>query len=221
MKVSLKWLKELIDTKLSDSKLIEKLTDLGLECSLSKIGPSFNKIVVGKVEKVEKHSNSDHLSLCQVNIGEKSFLQIVCGAPNVKKDIHVPVAIIGASLDNGNFKIKKTEIRGEDSEGMICSEKELDLGSNNEGIMILDKKSKIGTSFKDFLNLKEDTLIDFDLTPNRGDCLSFLGIAREVAILESKCHKTLMKKVIADNTFSIAENDDFVIDNITINIEDI
>ena len=111
-----------------------------------------------RVKKVEKHSNSDHLSLCQVDIGEKPFLQIVCGAPNVREGIYVPVAIVGSSLGNGDFKIKKTKIRGENSEGMICSEKELDLGSSHKGIMVLDKKGKLGTSFKDFLNLEKSTL---------------------------------------------------------------
>ena len=108
MKVSLKWLNELIPIKSSLEDLIEKLTDLGLECSSSNLGPSFDKVIIGKVLKVEKHSNSDHLSLCDVDIGDKDSIQIVCGAPNVKNGIYVPVALVGASLDNGNFKIKKT-----------------------------------------------------------------------------------------------------------------
>ena len=220
MKVSLNWLKELINTKLNSDNLVAKLTDLGLECSSSEIGPSFKGVLVGKVELVSKHMNSDHLSLCKVNVGHENLLNIVCGAPNVKENIYVPVAIVGATLGNGAFKIKKTKIRGENSEGMICSEKELDLSDNHKGIMILDGECNIGTPFEDFLNLQKDTLIDFDLTPNRGDCLSFLGIAREVAILESKKHESLLKEVIAGNSFDYAENDELANNNISINIED-
>ena len=87
MKISLKWIKELIDTNLNTDQLLEQLTDLGLECSSSSLGPSFKKVVVGRVEEVEKHGNSDHLSLCRVDIGESELLQIVCGAPNVREDI--------------------------------------------------------------------------------------------------------------------------------------
>ena len=167
MIISLKWLKELINTKLSKDDLVEKLTDLGLECSDSSVGPSFSSVVVGKVKSVEKHNNSDHLSLCTVDIGEQSNLQIVCGAPNVKKGINVPVALVGATLANGAFKIKKTKIRGELSQGMICSEKELDLSDNHEGIMILDKECELGTPFESFLGLESDILIDFDLKQER------------------------------------------------------
>ena len=185
MKVSLKWLKELINTNLNSDNLVEKLTDLGLECSSSIIGPSFNGVVIGKIESVKKHANSDHLSLCEVDVGDKKNLQIVCGAPNVKENIYVPVAVVGATLGGGDFKINKTKIRGESSEGMICSEKELDLGGKHDGIMILNKECNLGTPFKDFIGLEEDIVIDFDLTPNRGDCLSFLGIARKIRVGES------------------------------------
>ena len=220
MKVSLKWLKELIDTNLPSNELVSKLTDLGLECSSSIVGSSFSGVIIGKIESVKKHANSDHLSVCKVNIGSKDFLNIVCGAPNVKENIHVPIAIIGATLGNGAFKIKKTKIRGEKSEGMICSEKELDLSNNHEGIMILDKQCELGIPFKDFIGLEEDVIIDFDLTPNRGDCLSVLGIAREVAILESKNHNSLMKEIIDKNTFNIIESDDSIDKNISVTIED-
>jgi len=97
MKVSLKWLKELIDTNLPINELVSKLTDLGLECSSSTVGPSFSDVIIGKIKSVKKHSNSDHLSVCKVNIGSKDFLNIVCGAPNVKENIHVPIAVVGAT----------------------------------------------------------------------------------------------------------------------------
>lgn len=219
MKVSLKWLNELIPIKSSVEDLVEKLTDLGLECSFSTLGPSFDKVIIGKVLKVKKHSNSDHLSLCDVDIGHKDSIQIVCGAPNVKNGIYVPVALVGASLDNGNFKIKKTKIRNEESNGMICSEKELDIGEDHSGIMILEDKPIPGTSFKEYLNLEEDVLIDFDLTPNRGDCLSFLGVAREVGILNSEHHDDLTKRVIKDNSFEILRNKNKINNQISVEIE--
>ena len=203
MIVSLKWLKELIKTNISKDDLVKELTNLGLECSDSSTGPSFNGVVIGRIESVEKHANSDHLSLCDVNIGSDSNLKIVCGDPNVKKDINVPVAVVGATLSNGDFKIKKTKIRGEFSQGMICSDRELGLSDEHEGIMILDKKCKLGIPFEDFIGLEKDTLIDFDLTPNRGDCLSFLGIAREIAILESQDHASLTQNIVKTNLTSL------------------
>ena len=220
MKISLKWLNELIDTKLSKEDLVAKLTDLGLECSGSQIGPSFSGVVTGKVESTKKHPNSDYLSICKVNIGNDTLLNIVCGAPNVKNDIYVPVAVVGASLDNGSFKIKNTKIRGENSQGMICSEKELGLSDDHEGIMILNQAPTLGVPLEQFLDLEKDMIIDFDLTPNRGGCLSFLGIAREVAILESKSHNVLLDKVIKDNLFKIINNEDLVSDHISVCIED-
>tara|TARA_B100002051_G_scaffold67769_1_gene64292 strand:- start:10459 stop:12861 length:2403 start_codon:yes stop_codon:yes gene_type:complete len=220
MKISLNWIKELINTELEVDVLLENLTDLGLECSSTMAGPTFKNVVVGKILKVEKHNNSDHLSLCQVDIGDQDYLQIVCGAPNVKEDIYVPVALVGASLGNGSFKIKKSKIRGEESFGMICSEKELDLGDSHDGIMILDEKPSLGLPFEDFLKLDNDVLIDFDLTPNRGDCLSFLGIAREIAILDNTSHQDLTNKVIKDNTSDINENETLIDSQISINIED-
>ena len=211
MIISLKWLKEVINTKLNKHDLVKELTNLGLECSDSTIGPSFSGIVIGRVDSLEKHANSDHLSICSVDIGDDSNLQIICGAPNVKQGINVPVAIVGATLSNGEFKIKKTKIRGEVSQGMICSEKELSLSNNHDGIMILDEGCKIGTPFEEFIGLEKDVLIDFDLTPNRGDCLSFLGIAREVAILESLHHSDLTKSVIDANTYNIPENKESIL----------
>ena len=108
MIISLNWLKEVVETKLSKDDLVKKLTDLGLECSDSIVAPSFKGVVVGRVFSVRKHANSDHLSLCSVDVGGKSSLQIVCGAPNVKEGVTVPVAIVGSTLSNGKFEIKKS-----------------------------------------------------------------------------------------------------------------
>ena len=222
MKISLNWIKELINTELEVDVLVENLTDLGLECSSTMVGPTFKNVVVGKIIKIEKHTNSDHLSLCQVDIGDNDYLQIVCGAPNVKENIYVPVALVGASLGNeaAPLKIKKAKIRGEESHGMICSEKELDISDSHEGIMILKDQPILGSPFEDFLKLKNDVLIDFDLTPNRGDCLSFLGIAREISILDNISHQDLTDKVIKDNTYDVKENEHLIDSQISVNIED-
>ena len=167
MITSLNWLKEIIDINLSKSELVKKLTYLGLECSDENRGPSFEGVFVGKINNVKKLANSDHLSICNVDVGMQQKINIVCGAPNVKTGILVPVAVIGANLLNGKLKIKKSKIRGELSHGMICSEKELEIGENDNGIMILDDYLKIGEKLDTALNLSYDTLINFDLTPNR------------------------------------------------------
>tara|TARA_A100001011_G_C14312427_1_gene846262 strand:- start:1622 stop:4021 length:2400 start_codon:yes stop_codon:yes gene_type:complete len=220
MIISLKWLKELINTNLDTDVLVSKLTDLGLECSFSDIGVSFGGVIIGKVNSIKKHSNSDHLSLCQVDIGSDSDLQIICGAPNVKNNIYVPVAVVGSTLDNGKFKIKKTKIRGEVSNGMICSEKELGLSENHKGIMVLDGDLNPGDSFEDFVSLEKDTIIDFDLTPNRGDCLSYLGISRELGIIESVSQSEIMENIFKKNPFKIVESGADINSQISVEIED-
>ena len=136
----------------------------------------YSKIIIGEILTVDKVKDSDHLNLCVVNVGDKTE-EIVCGANNVKPGILVPVALPGASLNDGEFKIKKVKIRGVTSNGMICSEEELDISDNHEGIMILDNGEKVGDEFNQFID--NDDLLDIDLTPNRGDCLGHLGVARE------------------------------------------
>ena len=185
MIVSANWLKDYINFNSSMEKLEEGLTGLGLECTIKTKDYGFSGVVVGKVLSNNKIKDSDHLNLCLVDIGNEK-LEIVCGAPNVKEGIYVPVAIPGAILDNGNFKIKKTKIRGSTSNGMICSEKELGISDAHEGIMILKGDFNLGDNFIDSLDLDKDKAIEIDLTPNRGDCFSHLGVAREIAILENK-----------------------------------
>ncbi|MDC2984646.1 phenylalanine--tRNA ligase subunit beta, partial [Candidatus Marinimicrobia bacterium] len=221
MIASLNWLKEIVDINTSNSELLKNLTNLGLECTSINTGPSFENVYVGKIINVKKHKNSEHLFLCSVDVGDENKLSIVCGAPNVKKEILVPVAVVGAKILNGKFKIKKSKIRGEYSHGMICSEKELEVGEDDSGIMILDNSFKIGEKLEVALNLKQDTIIDFDLTPNRGDCLSYLGIAREIAILESQNHSIIRKKMIDSLFFEYSKNDEKVEDLISINVEDV
>jgi len=183
MKISLNWLNDYVSTNKSSSQLVELFTQLGLECTYTEKSFKLDNIVVGKVLSCIKHPNADRLKICSVDIGSKT-LEIVCGAPNIDKDLLVPVAKEGAAF--GEFKIKKTTIRDVVSNGMICSGKELGIDDNHEGILILKNNLEIGTSIIDALNLKDDVIFDFDITPNRGDCFSHLGIARELAIIENK-----------------------------------
>ena len=183
MKISKKWLNKYIVSNKTDSQLADAFTLLGLECTVKKSNLLDSNIVVGKVKNCTKHPNADRLKLCKVDIGEKKLLTIVCGAPNIRKNITVPIAKVGSKI--GNFTINKTKIRDALSEGMICSGKELGLNDNHDGIMILNNKLKVGEELNQALSLIE-SIFDFDITPNRGDCFSHLGIARELAIIENK-----------------------------------
>ncbi len=149
MKISRNWLNNYIVSSKTDEELVDAFTQLGLECTSSKINSLDSNIVVGKVVKCVKHSDADKLKVCNVDINENELLSIVCGAPNVKSDILVPVAKVGSKF--GDFEIKKAKIRGIVSNGMICSEKELGLSDNHDGIMILGKDFKRGYQLKDLL----------------------------------------------------------------------
>jgi phenylalanyl-tRNA synthetase beta chain len=181
MKVSVRWLKELVDFDLPVEELARRITDAGLEVeTITALGQDLDKVVVGEVTAVSKHPRADKLSVCEVGVGSEN-LQIVCGAPNVRAESKVPVALIGAELPGG-VRIANGSLRGVDSFGMICSEKELEIGEDEAGIMILDSDLKVGEPISSALGL-EDYVLDLDLTPNRPDCLSVLGVAREVAAL--------------------------------------
>jgi len=182
MKVSLNWLNDYLDVSGTAEEISDRLTALGLEASFENRGKSFTDVVLGKVVKCGPHPNADKLSVCEVDVGDNDNYSIVCGAPNVKEGIYVPVAKVGATLNNGDFKIKQAKLRGVESHGMICSERELSISDEHEGIMILDTKVDVGTPIEEILTFKEDTLFEIDLTPNRGDCLSHLGVARELRI---------------------------------------
>jgi len=180
MKISLDWLKDLID--LDDQTpegLAALLTDLGLEAKVEAHPLDFTGVVVGRVLEVSSVPAADRLSLCQVDLGEE-LVSIVCGAPNVAQGQNVPVATVGAVLPGG-FKVKKTRIRGQVSQGMICAEDELGLSDDHTGIMVLSSEAETGQDFKDYLSRNEDIVFDLDLTPNRGDCFSHLGVARDLA----------------------------------------
>ncbi len=179
MNISTRWLREWVDPKVSDTELSEKLTMTGLEVErVAPVAPPFEGLVVGIVMSCIKHPNADKLNLCEVDIGDDSNLQIICGAPNVRKGLKVVVAKVGSVLPN-NLKIKKAKLRGVESRGMICSEAEMGLSDCHDSIMELDASAVLGENVRTCLDL-DDNIIELDLTPNRGDCFSVLGIAREV-----------------------------------------
>ena len=179
MNISTTWLREWVNPDVSDEVLAEKLTMAGLEVDgIAPVAPLFDGVVVGQVVSCEKHPNADKLSLCQVNIGQSDNLQIICGAPNVKQALKVVVATVGSKLPNG-LKIKKAKLRGVESCGMLCSEAELGISDSHEGIMELSSDATLGESVRIHLDL-DDQIIELDITPNRGDCFSVLGVAREV-----------------------------------------
>lgn len=181
MKFSEHWLREWVDPPLSVTDLTEQLTLAGLELdSIEPVSTAFRRVVVGEILQVDPHPSADNLHICQVNVGHLTPLNIVCGAPNVQVGIRVPTALVSAQL--ADVVINQATLRGVTSEGMLCSPKELGLGEFAEGLMVLPKDTSIGVDIYDYLNLA-DVSIDIGLTPNRGDCLSILGIAREVSAL--------------------------------------
>ncbi|MDY7032216.1 MAG: phenylalanine--tRNA ligase subunit beta [Thermodesulfobacteriota bacterium] len=187
MRVSFNWLREYVDIDISPDELGDALTMAGLEVeSIIKIDPDLNNVVIGRIMSIENHPNADKLSLCRVTTGGDSY-SIVCGAGNIKVNDTVPLALEGAVFPNG-MKIKKTKIRGEFSEGMICSEQELQIGEDTQGIMILDGTLELGEDIASALQLK-DHIFELDITPNRPDCLSIIGVAREIAAITGKTLK--------------------------------
>ena len=178
MKISINWLNDYVDIKnISVSEIVDKLTYAGLEVEeVDDQAKKFENIVIGYVKEVKKHPNADKLSLCKVNDGKDDY-SVVCGAPNVAAGQKVAFAKVGAVIPNGGIKLEKVKIRSEVSFGMICSERELGLGDNHEGIMVLDPSLKEGLSFADAMEMN-DTILEIAITPNRADALSHIGIAR-------------------------------------------
>jgi len=182
MQFSEAWLRELANPALDTAALVEQITMAGLEVdAVTPAAAEFSGVVVGQVVSIAAHPDADKLRVCQVAVGEAEPLQIVCGASNVREGLKIPAALIGAVLP-GNFKIKKSKLRGELSFGMLCSEKELGMAEDADGLMELADDAPVGMDIRDYLELN-DQLIEVDLTPNRADCLSVEGIAREVALL--------------------------------------
>jgi len=184
MKVSLSWLKDYIDIVMDPADLAEALTMAGLEVeSVSDRYAYLQSVVVGRIEEVRPHPNADKLRLCRVDTGERR-VSVVCGAPNVREAMLAPLALPGTVLPNG-VRLAKSVIRGESSEGMLCSDSELGLGHNPGGIMELKPSAKPGEKLSESLGLS-DTVFEIGLTPNRPDCLSVIGIAREIAAIQKK-----------------------------------
>ena len=178
------WLRQYVNPALGTDELADALTMAGLEVEeVRTIAPAFSGVVVGEVLSCRDHENSDHLHVCEVNAGTGETLQIVCGAPNVTPGIKVPCATVGAELPPGEdgkpFKIKLGKLRGVESQGMLCSARELGISEESNGLHILAEDAPIGVNIREHLKL-DDTLFTLKLTPNLAHCLSVAGIAREV-----------------------------------------
>ncbi len=210
MKFSEQWLREWVNPDLSTSVLGHQLTMAGLEVdAIEPVAPAHSGVVVGKILSAEKHPDADKLQVCQVDVGELSEqpLQIVCGAKNARKDLLVACAMVKAVLP-GNFKIKKSKLRGVVSMGMLCSENEIGLADSAEGIMELPTDAPVGTTLNDYLKL-DDVSIELGVTPNRGDCFSIAGVARETGVMT---RSTVTPIVIKEQSVTID-------DHLNINIE--
>ncbi len=181
MKFSEQWLRGWVNPQVDRDELVARLSMAGLEVdSVTPAAGDFSGVVVGEVLSTEQHPDADKLRVCQVSNGAETF-QVVCGAPNVRPGLKIPFAMIGAQLP-GDFKIKKAKLRGVESNGMLCSQAELQVGEGNDGLMELPSDAPVGEDIRVYLAL-EDASIEVDLTPNRGDCLSLAGLAREVGAL--------------------------------------
>lgn len=196
MRISYEWLKTMVDVPENPSDLVDEFVRTGTEVeAVERVGADLDHVVTAKVISKQPHPDSDHMYVCQVDVGEKNLgadgkpepLQIVCGAQNFNEGDHIVTAMIGAVLP-GDFKIKKSKLRGVVSMGMNCSERELGLGNDHDGIIILPKDAPVGMDFTDYRGMS-DTVIDCEITPNRPDCLSMCGMAVEVsAMLDEDTH---------------------------------
>ena len=181
MKFSEQWLRSWVNPQVSRDDLVARLSMAGLEVdSVSLAAGIFTGVIVGEVLSTEQHPDADKLRVCQVSNGAETY-QVVCGAPNVRPGLKIPFAMLGAELP-GDFKIKKAKLRGVESNGMLCSASELQISDDNDGLMELPADAPVGQDIRVYLDL-DDASIEVDLTPNRGDCLSLAGLAREVGAL--------------------------------------
>ncbi|MDF2867923.1 MAG: Phenylalanyl-tRNA synthetase beta chain [Gammaproteobacteria bacterium] len=204
MKFSEQWLREWVNPAVTSEQLVEQLTMAGLEVdSIEPVAGRFSGVVVGHVLAVQPHPDADRLRVCQVDVGQSDTLNIVCGASNVREGIRVPVAVIGARL-GADFTIKRAKLRGIESQGMICSAQELGLAETSQGILILADEAPLGQDFREYWQLN-DNAITVELTPNRGDCASVNGLAREIAALNGMLKKQLViNSVAAKHTEQLA-----------------
>ena len=211
MLISLEWLKEYVDIKENREELENALTMIGQEVEAVEIqGKNLDNVVIGKIVEYGKHPNADKLTLTKVDIGEGEPLQIVCGAPNHRLGDKVIISKVGAVLP-GNVKITKTKIRDIESCGMICSEKELGIGNDASGVVILPEDAPIGMEYREYAKLN-DTIFELEITPNRPDCLSHIGIAREIAAYYGRKVKY--------PSYDLLESVEDVSNNVKIEIED-
>lgn len=209
MKISYNWLKQFINTEKTPDEVAGILTGTGLEVEsvekVQAIPGGLEGLVIGFVKECGQHPNADRLRITKVDVGGEADLQVVCGAPNVAAGQKVVVAVVGTTvypLEGEPFKINKSKIRGEVSEGMICAEDEIGLGHSHAGIMVLPEDVKVGTPAKDYFQLKDDYMLEIGLTPNRADAASHLGVARDLAAF------LRTEVVMPDVTgFAIAETD--------------
>src|SRR6188768_3358385 len=181
------WLRAFCNPPLSTQQIADTLTMGGLEVEdLRPLAPPFTKVVVGEIKEAVQHPNADRLRVCQVDVGQGALLNIVCGAPNARVGIKVPTALVGAELPPGEdgqpFAIRVGQLRGVESQGMLCSARELKLSEDHGGLLELPEDAPLGQDFRDFYQL-DDLRFTIKLTPNKADCLSVLGVAREVSAL--------------------------------------
>uniref|UniRef100_UPI0035B135AE phenylalanine--tRNA ligase subunit beta n=1 Tax=Dongia sp. TaxID=1977262 RepID=UPI0035B135AE len=208
MKFSESWLRKLVDPKLTSEELSHLLTMAGLEVeALDPVAPAFDSVVVAHILEVVKHPDADRLNVCQVDTGSGTPTTIVCGAPNVAVGLKVPCALPGAKLP-GDFTIKIAKVRGIESSGMLCSAKELGIDEDASGLLVLPADAPVGQSIREYLDL-DDNQFELKLTPNRADCLSLLGIAREVGAITGA---TTNLPVVPEVPASIADQRTIVLD---------
>jgi len=219
MKISYNWLKDYLDFDLSPVRVGELLTDTGLEVEgieeFDQVKGGLKGLVIGEVVSCEQHTNADRLKVTEINIGTDTNLPIVCGAPNVAKGQKIVVATVGAKLyptEGEEFEIKKSKIRGEVSEGMICAEDEIGLGKGHDGIMVLKEGAQVGTPAAEYFDLSSDYTIEIGLTPNRADGMSHYGVARDLAA-------ALQHKNIPCGKLTLPELTSFKEGNTKLNIE--
>jgi len=209
MLVSCNWLRELLNTDIEASAIANIITNTGLEVEeitqYSKYSFIPDSVIVGEVLSVSKHPDADRLSVCEVNIGENLPKTIICGAPNVLEGQKVAVALVNTTLTTNTGKkldIQKTKIRGIQSEGMICAEDELNLGDNHAGVLVLNNNFKVGTSLKKALSDDYDEILEIAITPNRGDAISHIGVARDIsAVLDKKINYPQLSGFQIENNF--------------------
>ena len=214
MKFTISWLKEHLDTKKKDKELIEKLTDVGLEVeSFNNISSDLDSFKVAKIVNAEQHPNADRLRICDVDIGEQNTVKVVCGAPNAKKDLLTVYAGPGSIIPKNNMKLSISKIRGVTSYGMLCSESELNLSEESEGITDLKPDNYSDKIGKNFFKNNTEKVVDLSITPNRPDCLGVRGIARDLAAagagkLKSISHKNIKKNGSQNVKVSITKDKD-------------